>query len=351
MGALFGFPQVELCATDGHVVTMFHEILYAFLQREQTRTAFHQSDAVHGESTLQCGHLEQFVQDDLGIGVAFHVNDNAHTLSARLVVGVRDAFELAILYKVGDILDELSFVHAIRYLCDDNLIVSFMTLDLSLSTHHDTSTTGLVGILHTLQAIDIGTCGEVRSLYILHESIGVDVRIIDISTTTVNHLTEIMCRYVCGHTHSNTVAAIYQQVRYLRRHDGRLCQRIVEVGSHIHRFFLQIVHDVLTHLRQATLCVSHCSCRVAINTTEVSLSVYQRVAHVPILGHTYQRSINGAVAVGVVLTQHFTHHAGTFLVRLVARVADASHTVKDTAVHGFETIAHIGQSTSHNHRH
>ncbi len=54
---------------------------------------------------------------------------------------------------------------------------------------------------------------------------------------------------------------------------------------------------------------------------------------------------------GVILTQHLTYHAGTFLIGFVARVTDSGHTIEDTAVHGFESVSHIRKGTGNNYRH
>ena len=54
---------------------------------------------------------------------------------------------------------------------------------------------------------------------------------------------------------------------------------------------------------------------------------------------------------GVVLTEHLTNYAGTFLIRFVTRITYSGHTVKDTAVNGFKAVAHIRKRTGYNHRH
>ena len=53
----------------------------------------------------------------------------------------------------------------------------------------------------------------------------------------------------------------------------------------------------------------------------------------------------------VILTEHLTNDTGTFLVRFVACVSNAHHTVEYSAMDRFETVAHIREGTSHNHRH
>ena len=54
---------------------------------------------------------------------------------------------------------------------------------------------------------------------------------------------------------------------------------------------------------------------------------------------------------GVVLTEHLTNDARTFLIRLRADVVNVHHAVEDTAVYGLKAVANIGEGTSHNHRH
>ena len=160
-----------------------------------------------------------------------------------------------------------------------------------------------------------------------------------------------MCRDVRRHTHCDTVAAVHQQVRNLCRHHRRLYQRVVEVVRHIHGVLLQVIHDMLTHLAQSALRVSHGCGRVTIHATEVSLSVNKGVAHIPILRQPYQRSIYRRVAVGVILTQYFAHNAGTLLIGLGGCVVDAKHTVEYAAVYRLEAVSHIRQCACHNHRH
>ena len=91
--------------------------------------------------------------------------------------------------QIGNILHQVGLVDTVWNLGDYNLIVGLGGLDFGLGTHHDTSPTRLVGITHTSEAIDIGTCGEVGTRDELHQSVGVDVRIVNIGTATVNNFT------------------------------------------------------------------------------------------------------------------------------------------------------------------
>ena len=108
---------------------------------------------------------------------------------------------------------------------------------------------------------------------------------------------------------------------------------------------------MFAHLRESALGITHGSRRVAVYRTEVTLTVYKHVSHVPALTHTHQCTVDRRVAVRVILTQHLTYDAGTFLVRVRTCVSDAQHSVKNAAMYGLESVTNIRQGTSDNHRH
>ena len=265
MGTSLSLSLLKLSTANRHVMTVLHEVLHALLQREQTWTTLHQSDAVYRERTLQSRHLEELVQYDVSVSIPLHVHHDTHTLTARLIVDVRDTIQFALLHEVSDILYELSLVYTIGNLRHYYLVVALLTLYLSLRTHDDASAASLVGILYALNTIYICTRREVRSLDILHQAVGVYLRIVYVSTATVDYLTQIVRRNVRRHTDGDTVTTIHQQVRDTSRHHRRLLQRVVEVVHHIHGILLQVIHDVLTHLREAALRVTHSSRRVAVH--------------------------------------------------------------------------------------
>ena len=225
----------------------------------------------------------------------------------------------------------------------------FTRLDFCCSTYHNSTLTGLVGILHSLDTIDGSTSREIRSRDILHQAVCINIIIVDVSTAAINYFTQVVGRNIGSHTYSNTVTAIYQQIRNLGRHYGRFLKGVVEVVHHINGLLVKVVHDVLTHLGESALSITHRSRRVAVHRTEVTLSINQSVTHVPLLTHTNQGTIHRRVTMWVVLTKYLTNYAGTLLVRFITGVSNTQHTIEDTAVHRLETIAYIREGTSHNH--
>ena len=170
-------------------------------------------------------------------------------MAVALVVGVAYAVKFAFLNQVGNVFYQLSLVYSIRYLRNDNLVVRLAALNFSLGTHHNAAAARSVSVAHALHAVNIGSRREVGRLYVLHKTVDIDVRVVYISATAVNHLAEIVRRNVSCHTYGYTIAAIDEQVGYLSRHDGRLLLRVVKVVSHVDRFLVKVVHDVFAHLR------------------------------------------------------------------------------------------------------
>ena len=229
--------------------------------------------------------------------------------------------------------------------------MAVVALYFGLGSHHYSAAACLVGVLHALLAVDVSTRGKVGCGDELHQPVGVNLGIVDERTAAVYHLAQIVRGDIRGHADGNTVAAVDEQVGDFGGHYGRFLQRIVEVVVHIHCVLFDVIHDVLAHLRQAALGVSHGSGRVAVHAAEVTLAVDQLVTHVPLLTHAHQCTVDRTVAMGMILTQHVAHDARALLVRFVTGIAQAQHAVEDAAVHRLETVSNIGKRAGHNHRH
>ena len=202
--------KVELGTTYCNVMTMLYKVLNTFLKSKQAWTAIDQCNAVDRERRLHGCHLVELVKDNIGVGIALYIYNNAHTLTSRLVVYIRYAGNLAFLNKVGNASNKVGLVYTIRYLGYYNLVVRIAALDFALGTHHNASATSLISLFNSSQTIYICTGREIRSLDVLHKFIGIDVWIVDIGTASVYYLTKVVCRNVGSHTYGNTITAINQ---------------------------------------------------------------------------------------------------------------------------------------------
>ena len=332
-------------------MAVLHEVADEVAQREQLRATLDQRDAVHAEAGLHGGHLEELVQHHPAVGITLHVYHDAHSVAVALVVGVVYALYLLLLHQLCDILDELLLVHSVGYLGHHYLVVCVACLDVGLGAHDDASASGLVCVLDALQSHDVASGGEVGTLDILHERLHVHLGIIYECHACVYHLSQVVCGYVGGHTHGYACGSVEQQVGQLGGHHGRLLQGVVEVVGHIYGLLVQVVHHGLAHEAQSCLGVSHGGGAVAIHASEVALPIHQRVSHGPLLCHAHECEIYGAVAVGVELTEHFTHDTCTLLVWSAVQVAHLLHAEEDAPVHRLESVSHIGQCACHYHAH
>ena len=92
--------------------------------------------------------------------------------------------------------------------------------------------------------------------------------------------------------------------------------------------------------------VAHRGGIVAVNRTEISLPVNERVTQRKFLRHTDNRVVSRRVAVRVIFTDRVADDAGALFIRFVVRVAEFVHRPEDAPVDGFQPVAHVGQSAS-----
>ena len=83
------------------------------------------------------------------------------------------------------------------------------------------------------------------------------------------------------------------------------------------------------------LCIPVCGGGIAVNITEVSVTVYKGITQRKILRHTHHSVINAGVAVGVVGAQHRTYGVRALAVRLVGSKSVFIHCVKYSSVNRF----------------
>ena len=311
VGTLLGLVEIELRAAHHYLVTEIDEVRDDFLEGKGAGTALDQGDVVDGETRLQRSVLEEGVEHHVGVGALLDTEDDADTLAGSLIIHIGDALYLLVFHHRGDAFEHLLLVHHIRYLGNDyGLLAAVVDFDVGLGADDHTATAGGVGVDDALAAHDEASRREVRALDILHQTLDVDVRIVDIGADGIAALAEIVGSHIGSHTYGDTGGAVEQQQRQLGRKHGRLFDGIVEVERHIDRVLFYIGDDILRHLLKLGLGISHSSDGVTVHATEVSLTIYQRIALVPILGETRHCVIDGTVPMRMELTQDLTHDTG-----------------------------------------
>ena len=152
------------------------------------------------------------------------------------------------------------------------------------------------------------------------------------------------------HADRDTRGAVGEQVRKPRRQNDRLVVFAVIGRAEIDSVLVDAVEHRLRHRRQPALGVAHRRGVIAVDITEIPLTVDQRVALREILGEADQRVIDRQLAMRVELADHVADDASAFLVARGGIEAQLLHRMQDAAMDRLQPVAHIGQGTRHDRR-
>ena len=352
VGALLRLVQLELRAADNHLVAEVDEVAEDLLEGEGARTSLDEGHVVEGETRLQRSVLEQGVQHDAGVHALLEADDHADTLAGTFVIDVGNAFDLLVVGHLRDLLDHLALVHHIGDLGDDDGLVSLVVhLDFRLGTHHDAAAAGLIGFLDAAAAHDDAAGREVGTLDVLHQFVRGDLGVVDIGADRVAAFAQVVRGHVRGHADGDAGRAVQQEQRSLRGKDRRFLEGVVEVQVHVDGVLVHVGEDVLGHLLELGLGVTHGGRGIAVHRTEVALAPHQRVTLVPPLAQTDHRVVYAGVAVRVVLTHHVTHDTGGFLGLAVISDTHFVHTVEHAALHRLEAVPGVRKGAGHDDGH
>ncbi len=120
----------------------------------------------------------------------------------------------------------------------------------------------------------------------------------------------------------------------------------------VDRVHIQVFQHQVADLGQACLGVAHRGCVVAVDGAEVALAVDEHIAQAEILGHAHHGIVHGRIAMGVVLTQHFTDDTGALFVGLVVcKTQIAVHRIENAAMDRLQAVAHVGQGPGDDYAH
>ena len=137
----------------------------------------------------------------------------------------------------------------------------------------------------------------------MHQFPGSDILIQHIGLDGIDHFCQIMRRYTGCHTYRDTFRTVDQQIgNFYRQNIGfPLC--LIKIGNEIHHIFVQIGQkSFLGNAFQPCLRITHSGSAIPLNITKVAVAVNQGQSPFEILGHDYQRFIDGTVSMRMVFT-------------------------------------------------
>ena len=209
---------------------------------EGPRDTVHQGDGVDPEAGLERGVLVQVVEQDVGVGVALDVDDEAGTTLRRFVVDVPDTVQLPGLDQVPHLGGDRAGAGLVWEFGDHDGGSALGLLDLRLGPHPHRAPPGPVGVHDPGPSQEQGPGREVGTLDELHQVVRSGLGVVNEVDDGVDDLTEVVGRDVGGHPHGNALAPVDQQVREPGGKDDRLL--------HLPRVVFGKVNGVLVDPRQ-----------------------------------------------------------------------------------------------------
>ena len=292
------------------------------------------------------------VEHDLGVGVLFYLDDDAHAVAVGLVAQAGDALEALVAHLVGDVLDELALVDLVGQLGDDDAeAVVAVFLYLGARPDDDLAAAGGVGGADAAAAHDDALGGEIGAFDILHKVGQARVRVIEDADAGVDDLGKVVRRDIRGHADGYAARAVDQEVWEARGEHAGLLSALVEVGVPVHGLLVDVPEHLVGYFRHAGLGVTVGRRGIAVHGAEVAVAVNERIAHGKVLRETDQRVVNGAVAVRMVVTEHVADGGGALLEGLVGGEPALVHSIEDTPMHGLEPVPHVRQRPAHDDAH
>ena len=221
--ALLRLAETELGAPLDDLLLVLDVDRERGLEVEQLRHVVDQRQHVHREVGLHRRVLVEQVQHDLRVGVALELDDEARGVTRRLVAHVADAFDLAVVDQLGDLLPDHLDRGLVGHLGDRDAHVALAALlDLGDRPHLDGAATGRVGVVDPAAPEDQRARREVGTLHELHEVDDRRVGVLQQVLHRVDHLPEVVRRDVRRHTDGDPASSVDQEVGKSRGEHDRL---------------------------------------------------------------------------------------------------------------------------------
>ena len=191
---------------------------------------------------------------------------------------VADALNALVVHKVDDGLDELQLVDVIGNFRDDNAVVVAVFLNFGAAAHHDPAPAGRIGGADAGAPHDNAAGREVGTLDVLHDVGKLRVGVVDEQADRIHHLTQIVRRNVGRHADGNAHRAVHDEVREAGRKHDRLLQTVVIVAGEIDGLAVDVREHIERHFAHAGLGIAVGSGGMAVDGTEVTVTVNERIA-------------------------------------------------------------------------
>ena len=242
-------------------------------------------------------------------------------MSVRLVVYVGNAFETFVFNVIGNGFDKFLLVYLIRkFGYDDSLARAVVELlYFALCAENNASPARSVSVSYSASAHDYAAGGEIGRGNVFQQFVNRYFGIIDDRNRAVDRFAEVVRRNVRSHTYGYAVRAVDEKVGVSRRQNNGLHSRIVEVRIEVYRFLIDFAEHFESGFTHSRFGVPVSRGGIAVDRTEVSVSVHERNVYRKVLRKTNESVVNGTVAVRVIFTENVADDGGALFIRFIGR--------------------------------
>ncbi|KFB72081.1 MAG: hypothetical protein AW09_002740 [Candidatus Accumulibacter phosphatis] len=303
MRPLARLAQFENGPPGQHLAPVPEKTLEHLFEVQQAWLPIDQGDHVHAEGILQLRLLVQAVEHHFSHFATLQLDHHTHARFVGLVAQIGNAVDLLLVDQLAEPFEQRSLVHLVRQFVDDDrltIVALLHLLEVHLATHDDAPAPGAIALADPGEAVDDAGGRKVGCRQQIDQLVDADLGVAEQREAGIDHFTEVVWRNVGRHADRDPRRAVDQEVRNARRHDQRLFLRTVVVGSEIDGFLVDVGEQFVPDTRHAHFGVTHRSRIVAVDRTEVALSINQHVAQREILRHAHDGVVDRRVAMRMV---------------------------------------------------
>ena len=339
-------------STGNHPPTVQYKVFKYLLQIENLGLIFYQGNNIDTEYTLQLSLCIEIIQYNIAYLATPQFN-NYSRVGGRFITELRDPLNFLVFHQLRNLFEEPGTIHLVRNFFDNNRLLArlFILFNITPGANLYSATTCPVCLYDAATTVNDSGGRKIRSFHIFHQTIDIQVRILNQSKTGIDYFGQVMWRYICRHTNGDTTGAIDQQIGNPRRQYFRHLQSAIIVINEINCFLVKVSQQFMGDLLHADFGVSHSSCIVAIERAKITLTVNKRVAHTKILRHAHDGIVGSVVAMWVILTDDITNNPRRLHVGTIESIVQVIHGEQHSPMHGLQAIANIRQGPAYDDAH
>ena len=226
------------------------------------------------------------------------------------VGNVANALKFFVVNTVFDFVNDPLWADKIGQLCDNKACFPgpdwFHTHG---GAHFETTSPRRIGFLDSLKSDDGAPGGKVWARNEAHQIFQGCLRMINQVSGGLDNLERVVGSHISGHAHRDSAGTINQQVGEPGGQNTGLSELVVVIGNKIHDVFIEVSNHRHGRGGQSRFGVP-CSGWAVIKRPKVSMTINHGHAHAKRLGESHQGVIDGAISVGMELTNHVAHDSG-----------------------------------------